>query len=227
MEVVVTEGLKKTYGSGPTAVEALKETNLTLLQGEFVAIVGASGSGKSTLLHLLGGLDKPSSGSITLEGKNITALSETDLSILRRRKFGFIFQYYNLIPILSAEENIVLPLLLDGKTIDKQHVADLIHWLGLEKRKNHLPGALSGGQQQRVAIARALVYKPSIIFADEPTGNLDKNTTKEVLELLRLSNQKYHQTLVMITHDPNIAAVADRVITLEDGDVISDRRMRA
>ncbi|PYI51047.1 ABC transporter ATP-binding protein [Paenibacillus flagellatus] len=219
--------LTKTYGEGATAVHALKPTDLTLHQGQFVAIVGASGSGKSTLLHLLGGLDRPTSGSILLEGKRMTGLGEEEMAVLRRRKFGFIFQYYNLLPVLTAEENIVLPLLLDGKTPDGPYIEELLGWLGLTERRSHLPSALSGGQQQRVAIARALACKPSIIFADEPTGNLDRNMTQEVLDLLRLSIRKYHQTLVMITHDVQIAASADRIVTIDDGAVVDDRTVSA
>lgn len=227
MELLRTYQLTKTYGEGATAVHALKPTDLTLYQGQFMAIVGASGSGKSTLLHLLGGLDKPSSGEIVLEGKKLSGLREENLAVLRRRKFGFIFQYYNLLPVLTAEENIILPLLLDGKEVDRAHIDELLSWLGLEERKRHLPSALSGGQQQRVAIARALASKPSLIFADEPTGNLDRRMTQEVLDLLRLSIRKYHQTMVMITHDVQIAAMADRIVTIEDGAIVSDRMVGA
>lgn len=226
MDILVTKQLSKTYGTGPTAIHALKPTDLSLRQGEFVAIVGSSGSGKSTLLNLLGSLDKPTSGTIVLEGKELSGLSAEKMAILRRRKFGFIFQDFNLIPVLTAEENITLPILLDGKAVDRDYMDELIGWLGLDQRKNHLPNALSGGQQQRVAIARALACKPSIIFADEPTGNLDSKTSKEVIDMLRLSIHKYHQTLVMITHDQSIAAAADRVITIEDGQIVSDKVVR-
>lgn len=223
MELLKTHQLQKTYGSGPTAVHALKPTDLTLHQGQFVAIVGPSGSGKSTLLHLLGGLDRPTSGSIVLEGREMTGLGEEELAIVRRRKIGFIFQYYNLLPVLTAEENILLPQLIDGREADADYVEDLLRWLGLQERRRHLPSALSGGQQQRVAIARALACKPSVILADEPTGNLDRNMTREVLDLLRLSVEKYHQTLVMITHDPQIAEMADRIVSIEDGSIVNDR----
>ncbi|MCX7749522.1 MAG: ABC transporter ATP-binding protein [Clostridia bacterium] len=223
MEILKTVGLSKTYGTGPQAVEALKSADIVIRQGEFVAVVGPSGSGKSTLLHLLGGLDRPTAGNVYLEGKDIYSLPENDLAVLRRRKFGFIFQFYNLIPVLSAHENIVLPLLLDHKEIDKEYIEDLIGILGLADRIDHLPNMLSGGQQQRVAIGRALANKPSIIFADEPTGNLDTKTGKEVLDLIRISIKKYHQTLVMITHDPQVAASADRMITIEDGKIVGDK----
>lgn len=227
MELLQTSRLTKTYGQGATAVHALKPTDLRLTQGQFVAIVGASGSGKSTLLHLLGGLDRPTAGSIILEGREMTGLGDEEMAVLRRRKFGFIFQYYNLLPVLTAEENIVLPLLLDGKEPDSAYIEELLGWLGLKERRRHLPSALSGGQQQRVAIARALACKPSIIFADEPTGNLDRSMTQEVLDLLKLSIRKYHQTLVMITHDTQIAATADRILTIEDGVIASDRTVGA
>ena len=222
MEILKTEELSKTYGSGLTAVRALWPTNISISQGAFIAVIGPSGSGKSTLLHLLGGLDRPTEGKVILEDRDIYSLPEKDLAILRRRKFGFIFQFYNLIPVLSAMENITLPLLLDNKPVDNEYIDELIELLGLKDRINHLPNALSGGQQQRVAIARSLANKPSIIFADEPTGNLDTKNSREVLDLLRLSVKKYHQTLVMITHDHNIAAGADRVITIEDGAIVSD-----
>lgn len=227
MEILRTEGLTKTYGSGATAVEALKPTDITIRQGEFIAIVGPSGSGKSTLLHLLGALDKPTSGKVILEGRDIYSTRENELAILRRRKFGFIFQFYNLIPVLSAEENILLPLLLDNKAVDREYIEGLIELLGLKERRNHLPNALSGGQQQRVAIARALANKPSIIFADEPTGNLDTKNGREVLDLLRLSIRNYHQTLIMITHDQQVALGADRIINIEDGLVVDDRVVKA
>lgn len=225
MDLLQTLDLTKTYGKGTTAVKALKPTNLTIRKGEFVAVVGASGSGKSTLLHLLGGLDSPTSGEIFLEGQKFSNLTEHELSIYRRRKFGFIFQQFNLLPVLSAEENIVLPLLLDHKVVDKEYIGELITFLGLSDRKHHLPGSLSGGQQQRVAIARALSNKPSIIFADEPTGNLDSVASAEVLKLLRDSIKKYHQTLVIITHDKEVSDYADRVITINDGAIVRDEVM--
>ena len=199
-----------------------KNINLNIEQGEFVAIVGQSGSGKSTLLHLIGGVDIPSSGEVIIDGKNIYKLKEKELSILRRRKLGFIFQFFNLIPVLTAQENIEMPVLLDNEKIDKKYMNELLRILGLEERKNNYPSQLSGGQQQRVSIGRALANKPSIILADEPTGNLDSKNSKEVLELLKYCAKKYNQTLILITHDINIAKSADRVITIEDGEIISD-----
>jgi putative ABC transport system ATP-binding protein len=227
MEILKTIDLCKSYGSGETKVEALKGINISIKQGEFAAVVGPSGSGKSTLLHLLGGVDKPTSGKVIIDGQDIYKLNEKELSIFRRRKVGFIFQFYNLIPVLTAEENITLPLLLDNKKVDKEHLQDLMNILGLKDRAHHLPSELSGGQQQRVSIGRALAYKPSIILADEPTGNLDSKNSKEIIDLLRLSVRKYHQTLIIITHDLNIAAQADRVISIEDGAVVKDEVMRA
>ncbi|MDF2547582.1 MAG: transporter [Anaerosolibacter sp.] len=226
MDILKTIGLSKTYGKGETQVKALSNVDITIGEGEFVAVVGPSGSGKSTLLHLLGGLDRPTSGKVIVDGIDIYGLSEKELSIFRRRKIGFIFQFYNLIPVLSAEENITLPLLLDRKDVDHKYLEELMDILGLRDRKHHYPNQLSGGQQQRVSIGRALAYKPSIIFADEPTGNLDSKSSKEVLELLRLSVQKYNQTLVMITHDLEIASQADRVITIEDGMITGNREVR-
>lgn len=220
MEILQTIALSKTYGSGSTAIHALKSIDITINKGEFVALVGPSGSGKSTLLHLLGGLDKPTSGKVIISGKNIFSLSENELSIFRRRKIGFIFQFYNLIPVLSAEENIILPLLLDNKTVDQNYIEELLKTLGLKNRRNHLPNALSGGEQQRVAIARALANKPLIIFADEPTGNLDIRTGDEVLNLMSISIKKYNQTLIMITHSPDVAAKANRTIAIQDGIII-------
>ena len=202
--------------------KALKNINLNIEQGEFVAIVGQSGSGKSTLLHLIGGVDIPSSGEVIIDGKNIYKLKEKELSILRRRKLGFIFQFFNLIPVLTVQENIEMPVLLDNEKIDKKYMSELLRILGLEERKNNYPSQLSGGQQQRVSIGRALANKPSIILADEPTGNLDSKNSKEVLELLKYCAKKYNQTLILITHDINIAKSADRVITIEDGEITSD-----
>ncbi|MTI65250.1 MAG: ABC transporter ATP-binding protein [Firmicutes bacterium] len=222
MDILKSENLSKTYGSGEISVEALKNVDFTVKEGEFVAVVGASGSGKSTLLHLLGGLDKPTNGKVLINDRDIYTLKEKDLSIFRRREIGFIFQFYNLVPVLTAKENITLPLLLDGRTIDKDYIDELLSTLKIKDRKEHLPSALSGGQQQRVAIARALATKPSIIFADEPTGNLDSKISSEVLDLLRISIKKYHQTLVMITHDEEVAKTADRIVTLEDGKIISN-----
>ncbi|WP_425449216.1 ABC transporter ATP-binding protein [Dethiothermospora halolimnae] len=226
MEVIKTQDLSKIYGTGITKVEALKDVNISIKEGEFVSIVGASGSGKSTLLHLLGGLDRPSNGKVFIDDADIYSLKEKKLAVFRRRKIGFIFQFYNLIPVLNVEENITLPLLLDHQKVDQNHIKDIMNILGIEDRKTHLPSELSGGQQQRVSIGRALAYKPSIIFADEPTGNLDSESTKEVMELLRLSVKKYHQTLVLITHDLEIASQADRIITLKDGEVVKDEVIR-
>lgn len=217
MEILTAKDLSKTYGKGPTAVEALKSANLSIEQGQFISIVGPSGSGKSTLLHLLGGLDRPTSGSVFFEDRDIYKLKEKEISILRRRKFGFVFQFFNLIPVLTVEENIVLPLLMDGRQADDLYIKELIGFLGLQDRRKHLPNALSGGQQQRVAIGRALANKPSIIFADEPTGNLDTNTGREIINLFRLSVQRFQQTVVVITHDPSIAALSDSVLSVEDG----------
>ena len=222
MTLIEVKNLNKIYGSGEAEVKALKNINLNIEQGEFVAIVGQSVSGKSTLLHLIGGVDIPSSGEVIIDGKNIYKLKEKELSILRRRKLGFIFQFFNLIPVLTAQENIEMPVLLDNEKIDKKYMNELLRILGLEERKNNYPSQLSGGQQQRVSIGRALANKPSIILADEPTGNLDSKNSKEVLELLKYCAKKYNQTLILITHDINIAKSADRVITIEDGEIISD-----
>lgn len=227
MEILKVNTLNKTYGKGENKVEALKNINLSVKKGEFVAIVGASGSGKSTLLHLLGGLDRPTSGEVVIDGESIYNYKEEKLAIFRRRKIGFIFQFFNLIPVLDVQENISLPALLDNDKIDKKYLNELIGVLGLEDRKNHLPSELSGGQQQRVSIGRAILNKPSIIFADEPTGNLDSKNSKEVIELLKYTAKKYNQTLILITHDINIATMADRVITLEDGEMISDKYMKS
>lgn len=222
MEVVKTIDLCKSYGEGNTKVEALKNINLTIKKGEFVAVVGASGSGKSTLLHLLGGVDKPTSGKVYVDGVDIYSLSEKELAVFRRRKVGFIFQFYNLVPVLTAEENMLLPILLDNKRINKDHFEELIDILDLDDRRHHLPNQLSGGQQQRVSVGRALSYSPSIVLADEPTGNLDTRNSKEIVDLLRISVKKYNQTLVIITHDLNIAAQADRIITIEDGIIVQN-----
>ena len=222
MTLIEVKNLNKIYGSGEAEVKALKNINLNIEQGEFVAIVGQSGSGKSTLLHLIGGADIPSSGEVIIDGKNIYKLKEKELSILRRRKLGFIFQFFNLIPVLTAQENIEMPVLLDNEKIDKKYMNELLRILGLEERKNNYPSQLSGGQQQRVSIGRALANKPSIILADEPTGNLDSKNSKEVLELLKYCAKKYNQTLILITHDINIAKSADRVITIEDGQITTD-----
>ena len=222
MEILKIENLSKTYGKNEARVDALKNINLSINKGEFVAIVGPSGSGKSTLLHLIGGVDKPSEGKVYINDVDIYNLKEKDLSIFRRRNVGLIYQFYNLIPVLSVKENILLPAELDNRKIDKEYLDDLLKTLGLKERENHLPNELSGGQQQRTSIGRALVNRPAIVLADEPTGNLDSKNSKEVIELLKLSVKKYKQTLVMITHDPNIALQADRVITIEDGIIKSD-----
>lgn len=224
MEVLKVENLTKEYGNGAVKVTALNKANFTVEKGEFVAIVGPSGSGKSTLLHLLGGVDKPSGGRVVIDNDEIYTLSDSDLAVLRRRKIGFIFQYYNLIPVLNVKENILMPLLLDYKKEDEVYTNELINTLGLKNRVSHLPSQLSGGQQQRVAIGRALINRPSIILADEPTGNLDTKNSKEILELLKLSVKKYNQTLIIITHDPSIAEQADRVIRIEDGHIVSDSK---
>ena len=222
MEILKVENLDKSYGKGEAKVDALKNINLSINKGEFVAIVGPSGSGKSTLLHLIGGVDKPTKGKVYINNVDIYSLKEKDLSIFRRRNVGLIYQFYNLIPVLSAKENILLPAELDNRKIDKEYLDDLLKTLGLKERENHLPNELSGGQQQRTSIGRALINRPAVILADEPTGNLDSKNSKEVLELLKLSVKKYNQTLIMITHDINIALQADRVITIEDGIIKSD-----
>ena len=227
MKVVETVNLFKSYGTGNTKVDAVKDISLDINQGEFVAIVGSSGSGKSTLLHLMGGVDKPTSGKVFVDGIDIYNLSEKELAIFRRRKVGFIFQFYNLIPVLTAEENILLPLLLDNKKVDNKHIEELINILGLKDRLTHLPNELSGGQQQRVSIGRALAYNPSIVLADEPTGNLDSKTSKEIIDLLKISVKKYNQTLILVTHDLNLASQADRIITIEDGQIVKDEVIRS
>lgn len=227
MEIATTIDLCKSYGEGETKVDAIKNINVSINQGEFIAIVGPSGSGKSTLLHLLGGVDRPTSGKVIVDGQDIYSLNEKKLAVYRRRNVGFVFQFYNLIPVLTAEENITLPLLLDGRKVDRDHLEEILGILGLKDRRNNLPSELSGGQQQRVSIGRALIYRPSIILADEPTGNLDSKTGKEIIDLLRFSAKKYHQTLVIITHDLNIAAQADRVITIEDGMTVMNEVTRS
>ena len=221
MTVLQTHELKKYYGSGDTLVKALDGVDLTVEEGEFVAIVGTSGSGKSTLLHMLGGLDRPTSGTVTVEGKNIFSLKDEALTIFRRRKIGFVFQAYNLVPVLSVYDNIVLPIQLDGAQVDRRHVASIIHALGLDQKLNSLPGQLSGGQQQRVAIARALATKPAILLADEPTGNLDTATSQYVLSLMKTMGRTFRQTMVMITHNEEIAQLADRIVRIEDGRIVT------
>ena len=218
--ILQTINLKKYYGEGENIVKAIDNTNINIFQGEFVAIVGKSGSGKSTLLHMLGALDKPTSGEVIIDNKYISTMKEEELAIFRRRKIGFIFQYYNLIPSINVWENIVLPIGLDSRRVDKDFVNDILDTLGLKEKKHNMPNTLSGGQQQRVAIARALASKPSIILADEPTGSLDSKTEEEVLTLLKLTAKKYNQTIVMITHDEGIAQMADRIICIEDGKVV-------
>ena len=221
MTILETRDLKKYYGTGDTQVKALDGVDLNIQQGEFVAIVGTSGSGKSTLLHMLGGLDRPTSGTVTVDGKDIFALKDEVLTIFRRRKIGFVFQSYNLVPVLSVWENIVLPVELDGRKVDEAYVEEVISTLGLEKKLRNLPGQLSGGQQQRVAIARALATKPAILLADEPTGNLDSRTSQDVLGLMKVTGQKFAQTMVMITHNEEIAQMADRIVRIEDGRIVT------
>jgi len=217
MEILRTENLSKTYGKGETKVEALKNTSFSIEKGEFVSIVGPSGSGKSTLLNLIGALDNPTSGKVFLNGRDIFVMEEEELAVFRRRSIGFIFQAYNLIPELNVEENIVLPLLLDYKKPDKEYIDELLNTLGLTERRHHLPNQLSGGQQQRVAIGRALAARPAVILADEPTGNLDSRSSRDVVDLMKLSVDKYRQTLLMITHNENYASYGDRVFRVEDG----------
>ena len=226
MEILKVEHLKKNYGKGNTLVKALDDVSFSVEKGEFVAVVGASGSGKSTLLHLLGGVDKPTSGKIIIDGEDIYNLNETNLAIFRRRQVGLIYQFYNLIPILNVKENMTLPILLDGKKLDETYLKELIETLGLSNRVNHLPNELSGGQQQRVSIGRALMNRPALLLADEPTGNLDSKASKDIIELLKLSNKKYKQTIIMITHDHELALNADRIITIDDGKIVSDERVR-
>ncbi len=223
MAILQATGLKKIYGSGDNAVHALDGVDLRVEKGEFVAIVGTSGSGKSTLLHMLGGLDRPTEGTVTVDGQEIFALKEEALTIFRRRKIGFVFQSYNLVPVLNVYENIVLPIELDGGKINKAFIGQIVQTLGLEKKLDALPGQLSGGQQQRVAIARALAAAPAIILADEPTGNLDSKTSQDVLSLLKVTSQKFAQTIVMITHNEEIAQLADRIIRIEDGRIVTGR----
>ena len=221
MAILQTQNLKKVYGTGPNAVHALDGISLSVEKGEFVAVVGTSGSGKSTLLHMLGGLDRPTSGKVFVDGKDIFSLNEEALTIFRRRKIGFVFQSYNLVPVLNVYENIVLPMELDGKKIDQNFVQNILETLGLSDRQDALPSQLSGGQQQRVAIARALASSPAIILADEPTGTLDSKTSQDVLSLLKVTSQKFSQTMVMITHNEEIAQMADRIIRIEDGKIVT------
>ena len=226
MEMLKVENLTKIYGKGTTKVVALDNVSLTVEKGEFVAIVGASGSGKSTLLHLIGGVDRPTSGKVYINGQDIFSLNDDKLAIFRRRHIGLIYQFYNLIPILNVKENILLPLQLDNRDCDKSDLKELLKLLGLENRENHLPNELSGGQQQRTSIGRALVTKPAIILADEPTGNLDSKSSDEIVDLLKKSNKDLKQTIIMITHDHDLALNADRIITIDDGKIVSDERVR-
>ena len=222
MKILEVKNLCKNYGKGDTLVKALDNVSFEVNAGEFVAIVGASGSGKSTLLHILGAVDRPTSGSVIVNGIDVFKQNDNDLAIFRRRKVGLIYQFYNLIPILNVSENMTLPVLLDGKKVDKKYLNELIDILGLKDRVSHLPNELSGGQQQRVSIGRALMAKPDIILADEPTGNLDSKSSKEIIDLLKLSNTKYNQTIIMITHDINLAKYASRIITIKDVKIVSD-----
>lgn len=225
MEILKVENLCKVYGSGEGQVNALKNLSFTVEKGEFVAIVGQSGSGKSTLLHLLGGVDTPSCGKVIIDGKDIYQKNAEEMAIFRRRQVGLIYQFYNLIPVLNVIENMTLPLKLDGQKINTEHLNELITLLGLEERKMHLPKQLSGGQQQRVSIGRALINAPALILADEPTGNLDDKNSQEIIELLKYSNKKYKQTLLVVTHDENIALQADRIIRLQDGKIVLDEKV--
>lgn len=226
MEILKIEHLSKIYGKGETAVKALDDVSFSVKKGEFVAIIGPSGSGKSTLLHLLGGVDQPTSGKVFVDHTDIYDLNETQLAVFRRRQIGLIYQFYNLIPVLTVEENITLPILLDGQKVDQHHFSEIVDTLGLRTRMNHLPNQLSGGQQQRVSIGRALINNPALILADEPTGNLDSENSKEIIDLLKMFNKMYNQTLIMITHDERIALQADRIITIKDGQIAKDEVVR-
>ena len=226
MEILKVEHLSKIYGRGDNAVRALDDISFTVEKGEFIAIVGPSGSGKSTLLHILGGVDKPTQGTVLMNGEDVYSRNAEQLAVFRRREVGLIYQFYNLIPVLSVEENITLPVLMDGQKINTKRLKDLLHTLRLEGREHHLPNQLSGGQQQRVSIGRALMNSPAILLADEPTGNLDSGNSQEIVELLKLSNRRYQQTLIIITHDENIALQAKRVMSIEDGKIIRDEVIR-
>ncbi|MBM7714260.1 putative ABC transport system ATP-binding protein [Bacillus thermophilus] len=226
MEILRVEHLSKVYGKGETAVKALDNISFSVQKGEFVAIIGPSGSGKSTLLHLLGGVDQPTNGKVFVDNTDIYQLNETQLAIFRRRQIGLIYQFYNLIPVLTVEENITLPLLLDGHKVDEKQFQDIVNRLGLENRLHHLPNQLSGGQQQRVSIGRALICNPALMLADEPTGNLDSQNSAEIIELLKMFNKTYQQTLIIITHDERIALQADRIIAIEDGNIKKDEVVR-
>lgn len=226
MDILKVEHLTKVYGKGENQVFALNDVSFSVRKGEFVAIIGPSGSGKSTLLHILGGVDRPSAGKVCLDESDVYAQNETQLAIFRRRQVGLIYQFYNLIPVLNVTENITLPVLMDGQKINQERFDELIHILGLAGRENHLPNQLSGGQQQRVSIGRALMNAPAVVLADEPTGNLDSRNSQEIISLLKFSNQKYNQTLIVITHDENIALQADRIIAIEDGKITRDEVIR-
>lgn len=224
MDILSIEHLTKVYGTGPAAVRALDDVSLTIAAGEFVAIVGSSGSGKSTLMHLMGGVDRPTSGTVLMNGEDVYKRTDEQLAVFRRREVGLVYQFYNLIPVLDVEENITLPVRMDGRKVNEQRLATLVSSLGLRGFEHHLPNQLSGGQQQRVAIGRALMNSPAIVLADEPTGNLDSKNSAEIMRLLRSSNKDLHQTLVVITHDEDVALMAQRVIAIEDGRVVSDER---
>ncbi|HBH3663311.1 TPA: ABC transporter ATP-binding protein, partial [Clostridioides difficile] len=223
MEILKCENLTKIYGSNQTRVTALNNVNLSVQKGDFVSIVGASGSGKSTLLHMLGGVDRPTSGKIYVEDTEISSLKEEALAVFRRRKVGLIYQFYNLIPTLDIRKNILLPMLLDKRKVDEDRFSEIVSILGLSDRLNHLPSQLSGGQQQRVSIARSLIYRPAILLADEPTGNLDRKNSEEIVDLLNLSNKRFNQTILLITHDEKIALEANRIVTMEDGVIVSEK----
>ena len=227
MEILRVEHLKKTYGEGENAVHALDDVSFSIEKGEFTAIIGPSGSGKSTLLHILGAVDVPTSGKVYMDGQDVFAQNEEELAVFRRRQVGLIYQFYNLIPVLNVRENITLPILMDGRKINEKRLQEMIHTLRLEGREKHLPNQLSGGQQQRVAIARAPMNAPAVVLADEPTGNLDSRNSHEIMELLKESNKRYNQTLIMITHDENIALQADRIIAIEDGRITRDEVIRS
>ncbi len=227
MAVLEVKNLSKTYGEGESKVEALKSVSFSVERGEFVAIIGASGSGKSTLMNQIGGIDKPTSGSVKIEDREITGMDEDELAIFRRRNIGMIYQFYNLIPTLTTEENIMLPWLLDGKKENRQKLSEILGALGLKERATHLPGEMSGGQQQRVSIGRALINEPAFILADEPTGNLDSRMGAEIMDILKYSNQKLNQTILLITHDEKIALQADRIITMRDGEIVGDEVIKA
>lgn len=227
MEILTVNNLSKVYGTGETEVKALDNISLSVKKGEFVAIIGPSGSGKSTLMHMIGGVDRPTTGVVSIDGTNIYDLNETELAIFRRRQIGLIYQFYNLLPILTVEENITLPLLLDGHEVDQHHLQKIVEMLGLTNRLNHLPNQLSGGQQQRVSIGRAIISHPALLLADEPTGNLDSETSTEIVDLLKMFNRIYEQTLMIITHDERIALQADRIITIIDGQIMKDELIRS